>query len=1012
MKLSEFAIKNYQATFMVFVILFVAGLVAFFTMPRSEDPHFEFPSSVVLVIAPGTTPQDMEKLIVDPIESEINELDDLKQIRTNIEDGMASLHVEFFFGVDAEKKYDDVVAALNKVQSQLPSSVAAIKVLKLEPSDVSMLQLALVSNQADYLELKRHSEALEKKLERVSGVKRVDVDALPDLEVQVQVEQAKVNALGISLAEISKAIYSAAQNIPGGYVQAGERRFTVRSSGDFESLEQLEQAVVRAHGDSIIYLRDIAHVSFTEGLPVYKARFNNQKAVFLSAVQRKGTQVFKVRDRIQAVLDEYQQRLPETIELKVVMDQAESVDYQISTFLDSLNQGLILVALTTLLVLGFKSSLVVLAAIPLSIFIAIGWLDLSGFGLNQVSIIGLVIALGMLVDNAIVVMENVGRHVREGKPGREAAIFGSNQVALSIIAGTITTVLAFVPMVMMQNGSGAFVRAMPVTVIFALAASLLIALTLTPLLSTRLDKSINSAPWLQRQMQTLADGLYSKSLNKALRFPKTTLVIALSLLVGSLSLFPYIGVSLFPKAEKPMLFVNIDLPEGAGFEQTDSMAKQVEALVRQYPIVDGIATNIGRGNPRVYYNTSPSRQKVSLAQLFVTLNTRDLDLTNQFIADLRTDFAKLAGAKVTVKEFMQGPAIVAPVEVRVLGENLDKIQHAASDVALIMEKTAGLIAIENPMDSNKVDLRVDINRDKAALLGIALDTIDQSIRTALVGTSLGVYRDDIGDEYQITLRLSEYIEPQLATFDDIMLATATGQLVPLLQVAQVVPENSLARLQHFNTERMASVLADVLPGYVTARVTKELKQSLDAYHWPEGVYYRLGGEEAGRDEAFGGMGQAAILAVLAIFAVLVLQFKSLSQPLIIFVAIPFAAIGSTLGLLISGNTFSFAAFVGITSLVGIVVNNSIILVDYANQMRSDGMTVQEAIAAAAHTRFIPILLTTVTTIVGLIPLTITGSSMWAPLCWVIVGGLSVSTLMTLMVVPVLYQLFTKETQAV
>jgi multidrug efflux pump subunit AcrB len=277
-----------------------------------------------------------------------------------------------------------------------------------------------------------------------------------------------------------------------------------------------------------------------------------------------------------------------------------------------------------------------------------------------------------------------------------------------------------------------------------------------------------------------------------------------------------------------------------------------------------------------------------------------------------------------------------------------------------------------------------------------------------VGTPLGLYRDELGDEYQITLRLSEYIEPKLATFDDIMLPTPKGQLVPLLQVAQVVPESSLARFQHYSTERMASVLADVAPGYVTARVAKALKQELDGTAFPEGISIRFGGEEAGREEAFGGMGMATIVAVLAILAVLVLQFKSLAQPLIIFTAIPFAAIGSSLALLLTGNTFSFTAFVGITSLVGIVVNNSIILVDYANQMRSEGENVQEAIAAAAHTRFIPILLTTITTIVGLVPLTLSGSSMWAPLCWVIIGGLSVSTIMTLMVVPVLYQIYTKE----
>lgn len=1001
MQLPELAIRNHQFTWIAFILLIVLGVVSFFTMPRSEDPQFDFSAAAIMIVSPGTTPIDIEKLIVDPIESAINELDDLSEIKTNIEDGMALIRVEFLYGTDPDDTYDDVVGAVARVRADLPDSIALLTIDKISPTDVSTLQLALTSEQADYLELKKHAEALQKKLERAGGVKKVNVDALPQMEVQIQVEQRKANALGISLAEIAQAVQNSAQNIPGGHVHADGRRFTVRTSGDYESLEAIGDTVIRAQAGRMIYLRDLAHVTLTEGLPSYKARYNGKKTVFISVLQRKGTQIFQVKENIDHVLADYQPRLPEYIQLETVMDQSLSVAHQIDGFFSSLKQGLILVAIMSILVLGFRPALVVITAIPLSIFIAIGWVDLADFGLNQMSIVGLVIALGMLVDNAIVVVENVGRHLRDGKTPKQAAIEGANQVGWAVASGTLTTVLAFLPLIMMQNGPGTFLRAMPVTVVLTLFASLLIALSLTPLLASRLG-GFDSTPWAQRKLQELADGHYFTLLEKALDKPKVVLLVAVLTLSAALALFPFIGVSLFPKAEKPMLFVNIDMPEGSSYSQTNDMAERVEQVVRQQELVTAVAANIGRGNPRVFYNTMPSRQTVNYAQLYVTLSTGELRKVEPMITELRADLNKIQGAQVTVKEFLQGPPVAAPVEIRVQGDVLADIQQAAYDVEKMMNSIEGLVGVDNPAGKNKVDLHVQINHDKAAMLGIPLTLIDHSIRTALVGTPMGQYRDDDGDEYPLMLRLSEYSEPQLQTFADIQLPSASGQLVPLMQLASIEPVTGIARFQHYDTERMAAVTADVAPGFNTEVLTNKVVEQLEAYAWPAGTYYVVGGEQASRKEAFGGMAKATLIAVLGIFAILVLEFRSLVQPLIVFAAIPFAVTGAFLGLFISGYTFSFTAFIGMTSLVGIVVNNSIILVDYTNVMRREGMEKYQALKTSARSRFIPIVLTTLTTIGGLIPLTLSGSSMWAPLGWVIMGGLIVSTLLTLIVVPVLY----------
>lgn len=1004
MKLPELAVRNHQFTWVVCSLLLMLGVVSFFTMPRSEDPQFDFSAAIIKVVNPGTTPLDMEKLVVDPLESAINELDDLREIKTEVEDGLAVIRVEFLYGTDPEDKYDDVVAAVTRVRDRLPDNIVTLDIDKISPADVSILQLALVSSARDYQELKKHAETLEQKLERVAGVKRVDIAALPTLEVQIQVDQRKVNGLGISLDEIYAAVRSAAENLPGGHANAGERRFTVRTSGDYESLDAVGATVVRAVDSRLIYLSDIARISLTESLPSYRAHLNGEKAVFLSVVQRKGSQIFRVREGIEQVLSDYRDaRLPDDVQMQTVMDQSVSVERQIDGFFDNLNQGLVLVAVLSLVVLGFRPALVVVAAIPLSIFIAIGWLDMTGFGLQQMSIVGLVIALGLLVDNAIVVVENVSRHLRDGDCPQQAAITGSSQVAWAVASGTITTVLSFLPMLLMQNGSGTFMRAMPVTVVLTLFASLLVALTLTPLLASKLGNSAKQTTRSQKKLEAIASGFYLEWLNKALNKPRRVLGISLALLLASMMLFPVIGVSLFPKAEKPMLLVNVDMPEGTTFDKTNAMAARVEALVREEPLVIDIARNVGRGNPRIYYNIMPSRQTVNFAQLFVTLSASELDQVEPLVARLREHLAGFAGAQITVKEFMQGPPVEAPVEIRVIGEDLNDIQRVSRDVENIMAQVPGVVGVENPVGKYKVDLHVQINRDKAAMLGVPLTTIDRTIRTALVGLPMGVYRDNEGEEYDLVLRLSEYPRPELATFDDIQVMSAQGDLVPLLQLASVEMETSIARFQHFDTERMARITSDVLPGFTTEAVTNAVVEELQMYQWPDGVHFKVGGEQANRKKAFGGMAKALILAVFGIFAVLVLQFRSFIQPLIVFAAIPFALIGALLALFITGYTFSFTAFIGLTSLIGIVVNNSIILVDYANQMRREGMEQLQAIAAAAQTRFVPIVLTTLTTIGGLLPLTLSGSSMWSPMGWAIIGGLLVSTLLTLIVVPVLYR---------
>lgn len=1006
MKLPALAIDNHQITYLAISMLVLLGVVSFLTMPRAEDPQLDFPAVAIVVVNPGINALDMESLVVDPIESVVNELEDIKTIKTKIEDGLARFEVEFIYGSDPDEKYDDVLTVINNIRSDLPNGIVKLDIKKISPSEVGILQIALLTSNLDFVGVKPVIEQLENKLERVSGVKRIDVEALPELEVQITLQPAKLHALGLSWHSVYQAVNSASLNIPGGHVHAGDRRFNVLTSGDFKSLEEIENIIITSIDGKPIYLRNVASLQLSEGLPSYRGFYQGQPAVFLSVIQRHGSNIFDVTNNIRQVLSEFESTLSKQYKITIVNDQSDSVKTRVDGFFNNLFQGLVLVALACFLVLGRGPSFVVVVAIPISIFIAIGWLDITGYAIQQMSIVGLVIALGLLVDNAIVVVENVVRLQRNGESSVNAAKQGSSQVAMAVMSGTLTTILSFVPMLLMQNGSGSFIRSMPVTVVLTLIASLLIALLLTPLLTTHLKCQKKKSTIVQQWLDRLSSGAYTRALNWSLSHRKSVLSIALVTFIASVMLFPLIGVSLFPKAEKPMILVNVELPEGGSFYQTNEHAKRIERDLLEYPLVEDVVLNVGRGNPRIYYNVSPNRQKTNFAQLFVTLKQSDLTVVEPFVNTLRTDLNQHPGVRVLIKEFYQGPPADAPITVRVFGDEWQSIKAATKEVERIVVKHQGTINVDNPIGNNKIDIKLVINRDKAAMLGLPIDLIDQSVRSALVGLPMGVYKDHLGDEFTIRLKSSESLTPNLNAFETLQLQTQSGEMVPLKQIARLEMSDGIPSVQHHNMQRMGSVTADVNSGYNIAKVTNELSQSLSTFSLPAGVSLSFGGEKEKTQESFGGMAKALIIAMLGIFSVLVMQFKSFKQPLIIFSAIPFAATGAFFALYISNYTFSFTAFVGLTSLVGIVVNNAIIIVDYANQKMSSGADKIEAILESSKVRMTPILLTTVTTIGGLLPLTLSGSSMWSPMGWAIIGGLLMSTLLSLFVVPVLYVLFT------
>jgi len=1013
MKIPRLAIDNYQFTLTAFFLLLIVGVSSFFTMPRSEDPPLQVPGATVIIIYPGSSPIDLEQMVASPLEEAINGLDDIKRMETAMRDGILVTSVEFTFESDPGEKFNEVVQRVNSIRDELPDEIYDLEILEWNSTDVVMMHLALVSETAEFAVMEGEAEALKKKIERVPGVKLVELFAIPDQEVRVSLDMEKMSQMNISIDLVTRAIMSNNANIPGGSMKIGGREFSMKTSGSYQDLEEISNTVVSSYNGRNIYLKNIADVHFDYADNIYYARYQGERAVFLTVKQKEGYNIFSITGKIHEILDDHTLDMDREIQLVTVFDQADSVDDRINGFLSNLFFGILLVGLVIFLSLGFRASLLVIIAIPLSIMIGLGFVDLTGFGLQQMSIAGLIIALGLLVDNSIVIVENIERFIGLGNTNNDAAVKGSVQLGWPIISATVTTMLAFIPIIAMPDKAGRFIQSMPVTVIYTLFASLCIALLLTPYLSKIFLRKFSDKTKKKRELnlkfllKNLTAGPYRRSLDFALRKRGLIILFSLALLAGSLLLFRFVGVSFFPKAEKPQFMIRINTPDGVNIDKTDEVARKVESMLDTMDGVKHYATNVGHGNPRIYYNIFPKNFERNFAEIFVELEKYEVEQFDAMIADLRNLFSNFPGARIDVKEFEQGSPVEAPLVVKIIGPNLDMLKKLSDNFERFLREEPGLVNIDNQLSKASTDFYVHINRDKASMLGVPIYEIDRTIRTAINGMSVSSLRDREGNEFDIVLRLPFEDRIRLEDLDRIYVSSISGRQIPLKQLARIELKEAPGIITHFDMERNGSLNADIRKGYDLDEIIASLTSRFQSYPIPADYEYKFTGELESREESFGGMARASIIALIAIFAVLVLQFRSFSQPFIIFSAFPLAMIGSVLALFITGYSFSFTAFIGLISLIGIVVNNSIILVDYINKLMEEGMDKVTAIKQAGETRFTPIVLTTLTTIGGLLPLTLRGGTLWAPMGWTIIGGLFVSTFMSLLVVPVLYHMFTK-----
>jgi multidrug efflux pump subunit AcrB len=646
-----------------------------------------------------------------------------------------------------------------------------------------------------------------------------------------------------------------------------------------------------------------------------------------------------------------------------------------------------------------------MVSIPLSLSFGLACLYFLDYSLNQLSIAGFVVALGLLVDDSIVVVENIARHMRMGQSRIQAALAGTKQIFVAILGCTATLIFAFLPLLALPGTPGKFIRVLPMAVVATIIGSLILALFIIPFIASRvLTESTHENVFLKRVMAVIHN-YYRPALHWCLARPKLTVAAALggSLLLSAL-LVPLLGSSLFPKADTPQFLIQVESPNGTSLAETDRALRFVEDDLAHMPEVKTWFSNLGHGNPQIYYNHIQKNDAANYAEVFVQLHEYDTNETPEKMQQLRARLSRYPGARIYVHEFANGPPISAPISIRVIGPDLAVIESLTHKVEEMVKATPGTRDVKNPLNVARTNLKLRIDSRKAQQLGVQTAELDRAVRLSVAGVPVGTYKDTTGEQYPIVVRTPISQQAEFGALEQVRVPTLGGSTLPLSQLASLEFEKAPTLIQRFNRERAMTIDADAREGYNVGGLTKSITKQLDAMQWPRGYHYSLGGEKEASEKAFGGIGIAIIVAIFGIFAILVLEFGNFKSTLIVLTVVPLGVFGGLLMLLLSGNDISFVASIGFVALVGIEIKNSILLVDFTNQLREQGMPLDEAIEQAGEIRFLPILLTSATAIGGLLPLALQNIGLYSPMSWVIIGGLITSTLLARLVTPVMYKL--------
>ncbi|MBD3247751.1 MMPL family transporter [Candidatus Falkowbacteria bacterium] len=1012
--IAGFFVRNFRFTYLIVLVIIVLGIISYFALPKEADPEIKIPYAVVNTAYPGASPVDVEELVTDKIEAEIKNLDNLKQFDSSSGQGFSSVFVEFYAEADIEASIADLKDAVDKSKQELPDEATDPVVSEVSFTDVPIVTYALSGNYSDK-ELKEIAKILEEELETVKNVSKVEVVGGIEREFHIIADQVKLVNYGIGLEQIKAAISRANISLPAGDIKIDDYKYNIRVAGKFERIEDLDSVVVATYESSPIFLSDVALIkdSFKEKRSISRLAVSGQEAenaISLQVHKRTGGNIIKIVKAADKIVDQAvsSERLPKDISIRKLNDYSEFINRDLSTLGTSALQTFILINIILLLILSFRGALVTALSVPIAFLMTFIFLFIQGMTLNGMVLFSLVLSLGLMVDNAIIIMEGIDEYVKQHKKTiYQAAILSVWNFKWPIISGTMTTVCAFVPMFLVSGIMGEYVSILPKTIIVTLLSSLFTAIIIIPTLATRFIKKVSANGNNGRKrfcfvsQVNMLKGIYERLLRKILSNKKRRRKLIASfwiafILAIAIPASGLMKIEMFGVIDFDYFYINTKLPAGSTLEASDEATKMIEEVVAKVPELDNYVVSVG-SNMNIMEGSSGLHKSNLIVNLVEAKNRNRKSY--EIAEELRKELSKIQGVEITVDELTAGPPSGAPIEVRVFGDDLKTMTGSAERIKEYFKKIPGVINVRLSTEDSAGEFVFNIDKTKADFFGLSVASIASTLRNAIYGTeatSVNVRGEDI--DIIIKYNQENFNDPK--DLKNILIFGPRGA-VPLSQVAEVDLEPSLLSIGHRDGDKLIRVTADIEAGANLPKIMKDFEQDQDKLDISPDLRLSVGGEVEDIEKSYKEIFTSMILAVFLIAGILILQFNSFKQPLIIIFALPLSIIGVIIGLNITGQAFSFLAFIGIVALAGIVVNDAIVLIDRINKNIEDEMDFEEAIINGGLSRMQPIFLTSLTTVAGIFPL-IFADEMWRGFSITVISGLVFSTMLTLVVMPVMY----------
>ena len=1022
MSLYESSVRKPVMTSIIFITVVILGIFSFKKLPIDFLPKIETNSIMVMTTYDGASASDVETNVTRPLESSLNTVSNLKNIKSTSKENRSIITMEFDYGLDINVITNDVRNKLDLVKSFMPAGASDPIIFKLSTDMIPVIMISATAKQSLPALYKILDTNVANPLARINGVGSVSINGAPQREIQVYVDPVKLEAYHLTIEALAQFIRMENVNTPAGSMDVGSDTYALRVQGEFKDPSELKSIVVGNFNGKTITLSDVAVISDKHEERLQESFTNGTQGASLMVQKQSGSNTVQIANEVKKMLPQIQKNLPSDVKLNVIMDTSDNIVRTIESLAETVIYALLFVMIVVLFFLGrWRATVIIILTIPISLIAAFIYLALTGGTLNIISLSSLSLAIGLVVDDAIVVLENITTHIERGSRPKTAAVNGTNEVGLSIIASTLTIIAVFLPLTMVPGMAGVMFAQLGWMVTIIITVSMICALTLTPMLASQLlrlnpkrSKGFNTVYGPIERFLDKLDEKYAQLVNWAVRHKKSVLAVATVFFI--VSIIPlavgWVGTENFPAQDSGTISASLELPIGTRMELTKEVCQKLNAeWTKKYPEFEMINFSVGQTSSKNMFGSLFGKNGSNIGTFSVRLvNLKARNRSSFALADsIRNDIKlipEIRKSNVTVGGGMSMMGGQSTLDVEIYGYNFAQTDKVAAEISKRLSKIKGLVNTKVSREEYTPEYQVDFDREKLALNGLNISTASNYLRNRINGLTASLYRED-GEEYSIVVGYAPQYRQSIEAIENILIYNNQGQAIRLKDLGKVVERFTPPTIERKNRQRIITVSSTV-SGTTLDKAVKEINAQIKQIDIPSEIYTTIAGSFKDQQESFGDLGSLLMIIVLLVFVVMASQFESVTYPFIIMFSIPFGISGVVLALWISGTTFNVMTFVGVIMLVGIVVKNGIVMVDYINLNRERGNGIIRAVVTGGKSRLRPVLMTSLTAILGMLPLAMShgqGAKMWKPMAVTVIGGLTVSTMLTLIVVPVIYTLF-------